>query len=132
MNSITPTLNTNQVSGTDNQSARIEKLVAQQEKQLKSVCTQFESLFIEMLMRQMRDSVPKSGFLDGGNAEQLFKGMQDEQLAQEISRRGAFKVGDILFQQMKSNISVPKGRALEEYEKQINIQAQRIKSLNKM
>ena len=132
MNNITPIINTNQVAGTDNQPARIKKLVAQQEKQLKSVCLQFESLFIEMLMRQMRDSVPKGGFLDGGNAERLFKGMQDEQLAQEIGRRGAFKVGDILFQQMKSNISVPKGHALEEYEKQINIQGQRIKSLNRM
>lgn len=110
--------------------SRTKDLAMQEEKQLKAVCKQFESLFVSMLMRQMRASIPKSGLIDGGNAEAMFQDMQDEQFAREVGGSGAFGLGDVLFKQLKQNIGVPKNSALNEYEKHLKAQGQKIDRLN--
>lgn len=54
---------------------------------LKAAAQQFETLFLQMVMKSMRDSVPQDGPL---NSEQsrFYTGMLDQQLAQNLSTRG--------------------------------------------
>ncbi|MDQ6619004.1 MAG: flagellar assembly peptidoglycan hydrolase FlgJ [Pseudomonadota bacterium] len=48
---------------------------------------QFEALFVQMLMKQMREALPQDGPLSS-DAEKSYTAMFDQQLAQQLSSRG--------------------------------------------
>tara|TARA_Y100001970_G_scaffold121099_1_gene150243 strand:- start:525 stop:905 length:381 start_codon:yes stop_codon:yes gene_type:complete len=52
---------------------------------LKKVAHDFESLFVEIMLKSMRKTVAKSGFLDGGNAEDVYKSMLDTEYSKDIA-----------------------------------------------
>ena len=54
---------------------------------LKQVAQQFEMVFLNMMMKSMRDATPQDGMMDSEQTK-LFTGMLDQQLAQEMSKRG--------------------------------------------
>ena len=47
--------------------------------QIKQSAEEFESLFLNIVLKSMRDTVQKSGLLDGGNAEEIYRGMLDDE-----------------------------------------------------
>jgi len=52
---------------------------------LKNACAELESLFIFHLLKEMRSTIPKSGFLTGGRGEELYTSMFDAQIAREMA-----------------------------------------------
>jgi len=54
---------------------------------LKSVAQQFEAVFMNMMMKSMREATPQEGMLDSEQT-QMFTSMLDQQLVQNISKRG--------------------------------------------
>ncbi len=52
---------------------------------IKKVAEDFESIFLEILLKSMRKTVVKSGFLDGGNAEGIYKDMLDSEYAKNMA-----------------------------------------------
>ena len=57
------------------------------ETKLEAACTEFESLFIHHLFKEMRQTIPKSDFLDGGMAEDIYTDMFDAQVANKLSKK---------------------------------------------
>jgi peptidoglycan hydrolase FlgJ len=53
---------------------------------VRQAATQFEALFMQMVMKSMRDSVPKSGMLEGSGSD-VFQGMLDTQFSQAMTGR---------------------------------------------
>jgi flagellar protein FlgJ len=51
---------------------------------VRQAATQFEALFMQMVMKSMRDSVPKSGMLEGSGSD-VFQGMLDTQFSQAMT-----------------------------------------------
>lgn len=60
-----------------------------------------ESLFIQMLIKNMRDSLSKENFLDNDQSR-LYTEIYDEKISQEMSKRGV-GLTDIILKQIKSN-----------------------------
>ena len=71
--------------------------------QLKEACSEFESLFIFYLLKEMRATIPKSGFLDGGRAEEFYTSMLDSQLARGLSSKGGIGLSAIVLDQLNRN-----------------------------
>ena len=63
---------------------------------LKQALCELESLFISYLFKEMRATVPRSGFINGGKAEELYTSMLDNQLAMELSRKGGIGLSGML------------------------------------
>src|SRR4051812_12965951 len=53
--------------------------------QIKQSAEDFESLFLNIVLKSMRDTVQKSGLIDGGNAEDIYKGMLDDEYAKSMA-----------------------------------------------
>jgi len=68
--------------------------------ELRKACAEFESLFIFYLLKEMRATVPKSGFIGGGRAEEIYTSMLDSQLAKEMSSKGGIGLSTILLDQL--------------------------------
>lgn len=54
---------------------------------LKAAAQQFETLFLQMVMKSMRDSVPQDGMLNSDQSR-FYTGLLDQQLAQNLSTAG--------------------------------------------
>jgi flagellar protein FlgJ len=67
---------------------------------LRSVCREMESLFINFLLKEMRATIDKSGFIDGGQAEEIYTSMLDAELSKEIAARGGIGLYKLLWDQL--------------------------------
>jgi flagellar protein FlgJ len=61
---------------------------------LKGAAQQFEALFLQMVLKSMRDAVPKSGLLDSAG-EQTYTGLLDQQLVSKVAASGTGLAGVI-------------------------------------
>jgi len=72
------------------------ELIHKDQVRLKEVCHELEALFIGHLLKEMRATVTKSGFLSGGRAEELYTSMLDGQLAKELSAKGGIGLATLV------------------------------------
>jgi len=54
---------------------------------LSAAATQFEALFVQMLLKSMRDALPQDGMLQSDTSK-MYTSMFDQQIAQQMSKRG--------------------------------------------
>lgn len=54
---------------------------------LKAASQQFETLFLQMVMKSMRDSVPQDGLLNSDQSR-FYTGLLDQQMAQNLATSG--------------------------------------------
>jgi len=71
----------------------------------KKVATQFEALFMQMVLKSMRDATPRSGLLDS-QSEDLYRGMLDQQIAQQVAAKGT-GLSDLIARQLSRNLPTP-------------------------
>ena len=67
----------------------------------KEAAQQFESIFINMMLKSMRQATERSGLLDS-QASKTYESMFDQQIAVELSKGGMFGVADVLNTQMQA------------------------------
>ena len=68
---------------------------------LKEAATQFEAMFINMMMKSMREATPQEGIMDNQQSK-MFTGMLDQQMSQNLAKRGV-GLADMLTRQLTSN-----------------------------
>ncbi len=70
------------------------------DKALLTAARQFEAVFMQMVLKSMRSTVPDGGLL-GGNESKMYTDMFDSQLSQALAKRG-MGVGDLLARQLSA------------------------------
>ena len=66
---------------------------------LKKACVDFESVFLNFMLSQMRETVPKSGLTGNGQGESLYRGMLDEELSKQMAASGGIGLAEMLVRQ---------------------------------
>jgi flagellar protein FlgJ len=66
----------------------------------RGAATQFEALFINQMMKSMRDATPADGLMDNQQTK-MFTSMLDQQLSQNIAKRG-MGLADVLVRQLSA------------------------------
>lgn len=69
-------------------SERFEQLSQKQpqdSEEIKKLSKDFEAIFMEIVLKSMRESVDKSNFIDGGNGEQIFQSMLDSEYSKNLA-----------------------------------------------
>lgn len=75
------------------------------ERKLLEVCKDFESIFVNMMIKQMRKTVVDSGFTEKSNAREIFESMYDEEIVKNISKNGqGIGLAKVMFDNLKRNI----------------------------
>jgi peptidoglycan hydrolase FlgJ len=69
---------------------------------VKKVAAQFEALFMQMVLKSMREATPHSGLLDS-QEQDMYRGMLDQQVAQQIAGRGT-GLSDVIARQLGRNL----------------------------
>ncbi|MGB8427457.1 MAG: rod-binding protein, partial [Desulfobacterales bacterium] len=76
---------------------------------LKKACAEFEALFINQLLKELRATVEKSGLMDGGQAEEVYTGMMDAEIARDLASKGGIGLAAILYRQLSSTSAMTTG-----------------------
>jgi len=93
-----------QIGKTESFKDALESAVAAaDDKELLSACKEFESYFIQMMLREMRKTVDTSArLIPKSNAENIFQDMLDEQYASEAAKNGrGIGLAEMMYKQMK-------------------------------
>lgn len=69
------------------------------QKQAKTVASQFEALFIQQMIKTMRAASPGDPMMDGAGV-QMFRDMQDQQLASNMAKKGGIGLSDFILRQL--------------------------------
>ena len=82
---------------------RIEGAVdSKKDKELMDVCRDFESIFIHMMLKEMRKTIPDGGFVEKSTANKIFEDMFDEEISKEVSKNGeGIGLAKVLYNQFK-------------------------------
>ena len=81
----------------------------QTDPKLKDACRDMESLFLTYLLKELRKTISKSGFISGGKAEEIFTSMLDAELSKKMSDAGGIGLSSLLFRQLDSQSEAEDG-----------------------
>lgn len=93
------------------QASRVDSLTshASRERDLakvKELAKDFEAVFLEQMLRTMRSSVQKSGLVDGGNAEEIYRSMLDGEYAKLMAGQGTSGLSQMIERQLLQTMGV--------------------------
>lgn len=70
------------------------------DKKLMDVCLQMESLFVSRMLKEMRNTLPKTRLIDGGFAEQVFEDMLYDEYALTLSKSAGLGLADMIYKDL--------------------------------
>lgn len=85
---------------TSNNNSDIQRFSKDDLASIRKSAQDFESLFTGIMLKSMRDSINKSGFIDGGNGEEIFRSMLDAEHATQMAKTGSFGIAADLERQL--------------------------------
>ena len=68
---------------------------------LERACSEFESIFINYMLKSMRTAVTEDGFLGNNNESKIIQSMFDENLALGMAKGKGMGLGKMLFESLK-------------------------------
>ncbi len=68
---------------------------------LRGAATQFEAMFLNMMMKSMREATPQDGIMDSQQTK-MYTSMLDQQTSQSLAKRGT-GLADMLMRQLSAN-----------------------------
>lgn len=74
-------------------------------EKLKKACDDFESIFMNMMMKEMRNTVQKTELTPSDSGRDVFEGMLDEQLMNNAAKNGGVGLSKILFKQLSTQMN---------------------------
>ncbi len=73
--------------------------------QLGKLAEDFESVFLELVLKNMRNTVQKSELVDGGNGEEIFRGLLDAEYSKSLSSQKNSGIAESIEKQLVSVIN---------------------------
>jgi flagellar protein FlgJ len=67
---------------------------------LAAACEQVESMFLAMMLKEMRRTIPDDGLIPRSNATRMYQSLFDNQLAENLASRKVTGIGALLYRQL--------------------------------
>ena len=71
---------------------------------LREASNEFEAIFIQQMLKTMRKTSLESDIFKKSQGEKIFRSMLDEQYAILSAKSGRLGLGEMIYQQLKSNL----------------------------
>lgn len=92
---------------------------------IKKLSDEFEGIFLEIVLKSMRETVDKSQMTDGGNGEQIFQSMLDSEYAKNLASQRTTGLAASIEQQLLGIMeekkipseAIEKAKGMEHYNK---------------
>ena len=71
------------------------------DEKLKDLCKDFESIFLSMMLKKMKSTIPESGLMEKSFGVDMFEDMYIDQISSEISKKNDLGLARMLYDQFK-------------------------------
>lgn len=78
------------------------------QKKLKDACKGFESMFIQMMWKEMRKTVPENSLFGEFDGEKIFRDMLDTEMSDRMSEAGGLGLADVMYKQLTAQYQAHK------------------------
>lgn len=78
---------------------------AAEDARLRRACAELEGVFLNELMKLMRETVPEGGVVSGGTAEEIFASLLDQHVAVSAAERMERGLGAALYRSFRPQTS---------------------------
>ena len=75
---------------------------AARKAEIRKVAIEFQSIFVEMMLKSMRETAKQDKLTGGGHGEEVYGSLLDREYAQAISRRGNLGLAEMVEKQLIS------------------------------
>lgn len=65
-------------------------------------CQEFEAIFVKMMLKEMKATVPKNSLMGGGQAEEIFDDMLTDERSKAMTKASNFGFADTLYRQLST------------------------------
>jgi len=87
--------------------ARIDpKIPIDRVSDLYKQCQEFESIFVNMMVKEMRDTVGKGDLMNGGQAEEIFSDMLYDEYSKGMTKASNFGLADSIYRQLSTTSAI--------------------------
>ena len=80
------------------------KAMEKRDKELRKACEGFEAIFLNMMYRQMRATVPENPLFGESHALKIFQDMRDDELMKNVAAGGGIGIADMMYKQLKPQV----------------------------
>ncbi|WP_297963687.1 rod-binding protein [uncultured Anaerovibrio sp.] len=70
------------------------------DKKLREACQGFEAMFLNMMYREMRSTVPENSLFGDSNADKILQDMRDTEMVNQMAKAGGVGLADVLYKQL--------------------------------
>lgn len=70
------------------------------EAKVREACQGFETMFLSMMYRQMRATVPDNTLFGKSNSQKIWQSMLDDSLMEKVSKAGGVGLADMIYKQL--------------------------------
>ena len=86
------------------QSSGVGAGVDKKDKELKEACKGFEAMFLSMMYKEMRATVPEDKLFGESNGQKIFQDMRDSELMKKVSDSGGVGLADMMYRQLSPQV----------------------------
>ncbi|MDQ0203067.1 rod-binding protein [Pectinatus haikarae] len=90
---------------------------ARDASKLKDACVQFEAMFLDLMYKEMRKTVPEDSLLGDSNADNILRSMHDTEMTKNLAQAGGVGLADMLYRQIQKQDVKPPLMAVNTYKK---------------
>ena len=69
-------------------------------EKLKKACADFEALFIQQLLKFMRQAAPSKALLGNGPGTEIYQSLMDQEMSNHLAKRSGIGLGDMMARQI--------------------------------
>lgn len=71
-----------------------------EDKDLKKVSQDFESIFINMMLKTMRSTIVEGGFIEKSFGTKAYESMLDEEMSKEMAKSGGLGISEMVYKSL--------------------------------
>ena len=81
----------------------VKRNIHREDAKLYEACQDFEAIFIKQMLNSMKKTVNKTGFINGGMAEEIFEDMLYDEYAVLIAKNARLGLADMVYKQLSKS-----------------------------
>src|SRR6056297_2951911 len=90
-------------TNTDFEKVLNNAMESQDQEKLKKACEDFEAIFVNMLLKSMKNTVDEGGLTKKSHAREMFEGMLNEEMASSIAKGRGIGIAEILYDSLSND-----------------------------
>ena len=77
----------------------------EESKRLREACQGFEAMFLDIVFKSMRNTVPENTLFGESNGEKIWRSMLDTELMQNVAKSGGVGIADMMYDNLIDQVT---------------------------